>query len=218
MWLVGPSAWYIHGPPSVPLGEGTPFCGDPAAMSWRVACNWRGSVGCTGASRWWDATGRGDRSAAAASSARVNQWRHFLICHIRTIESPRGAHNGLEEAYDALQALPDVGILGLDGLLLAQHHLEVMVRLLALEVPDALIQTVDLVLGALSNRALGLAVVRALPGELLGGEVCDATRVWAGAALLVGLTVIMLVAVPRARVWCISIVRRRHADCGLVVR
>jgi hypothetical protein len=41
-----------------------------------------------------------------------------------------------------------------------------VVRLLVLEVADALIQAVDLVLGALANGTLGLAVVCALPGKL----------------------------------------------------
>lgn len=115
---------------------------------------------------------------------------------VHTIEPPRRAHDGLDDAHDALQALPDVGILGLDRLLLAQHHLQVMVRLLALEVAYALVEAVDLVLGALSNRALGLAVVCALPRELLGGEVGDAARIGAGAALLAGLAIVLRVAVP----------------------
>lgn len=93
-----------------------------------------------------------------------------------TIETTRGTQNRLNDAHDALEALPDVGIFGLDGLLLAQHNLQVMVRLLALEVADALVQTVNLRLGALSYRALRLAVVCALSSELLGGEVCNATR------------------------------------------
>jgi hypothetical protein len=74
MWLVGPSPWYSHGRPgSVPAGECTPFEGEAVARSDRVAWNWRGSVGGTGASRWCcgGRTGSGERSAAAASSMRV---------------------------------------------------------------------------------------------------------------------------------------------------
>ena len=96
--------------------------------------------------------------------------------HKRTIEAARRAQDGLDDAQDALEALPDVGILGLDRLFLTQHNLQVMVRLLALEVPYALIQAVNLRLGALSYGALGFAVVCALPGKLLGCEVGDATR------------------------------------------
>jgi hypothetical protein len=106
--------------------------------------------------------------------------------HKLTIEAARRAQDGLDDAQDALEALLDVGILGLDRLFLMQHNLQVMVRLLALEIPYALVQAVDLRLGALSYGALGLAVVCALPGKLLGGEVCDATRGGGRAALLRG--------------------------------
>jgi hypothetical protein len=105
---------------------------------------------------------------------------------LRTIETACRAQDRLDDAHDALEALPDVGILGLDRLLLAEHNLQVMVRLLALELSNALVQAVDLRLGALSYGALGLAVVCALPSELLRGEVCNATRGGGRAAFLRG--------------------------------
>jgi len=84
MWMVGPSAGYIHGRPgSVIEGECTPFVGvPPAAMSWRVAWNWRGSEGgCMEASPWGARTVRGERSAAAASSAIHQQGNTPKIDH-----------------------------------------------------------------------------------------------------------------------------------------
>ena len=76
--------------------------------------------------------------------------------------------------------------LGLDGVPAADDVLQVVVRLLALELADAAVQGVDLVLGALADGALGLAVVCALTGELLGREVGDAARRRAGASFLRG--------------------------------
>lgn len=139
-----------------------------------------------GTSRWWcGRPGCGERAAAAANSALVSTQLQLQL-HVRepTIQAARRVQDGLNNAHDALESLSDVGILGLDGLLLAQHELQVMVRLLALQLLDALVQAVNLRLGALANGALGLAVVCALPGELLGSEVCDATRSCARAALL----------------------------------
>jgi hypothetical protein len=135
----------------------------------------------------------------------------------RTIESPGRAQDGLDDAHDALEPLFDVGILDLHRLLLAQHHLEVVVRLLALEVSYALIEPVDLVLGALADRALGLAVVCALPGKLLGREVGDAAPMGHLLALLVRLVILRLLAVPDGRRWCICLGWRRHADGGRVM-
>jgi hypothetical protein len=137
-----------------------------------------------GASRWWcGRPGCGERAAAAANSALVNTQSQWHIGE-PTIQATRRVQNGLNNAHDALESLSDIGILGLDGLLLAQHELQVMVRLLALQLLNALVQAVNLRLGALANGALGLAVVCALPGELLGSEVCDATRSCARAAFL----------------------------------
>ena len=154
-------------------------------MSPRVAWNWRGSAGDGGTSRcWWcGGMGSGERSAAAANSASVSTalQQHMAIL---TIQTTCRAQDGLNDVHDAFQALPDVGILGLDGLLLAQHNLQVMVRLLALELPYALVQAVNLRLGAFPYRALGFAVVCTLPCELLGSKVCDATRGCGSAALL----------------------------------
>lgn len=163
-----------------------------------MAWNWRGSTGGGGTSRcWWcGGTGNGERSAAAASSVPVSS-DYNASARRRTVETSRRAQNGLDDAHDALESLPDVGIFGLDRLLLAQHNLEIVIGLLALEIADALVQAVDLRLGALSDGALGLAVVCALSSELLGGEVCDATRGGGRAALFrgrlarIGLTVVL---------------------------
>lgn len=130
-------------------------------------------------------TGSGERSAAAASSASVSTQLQYPT-GVPTIEATSRAQDGLDDAHDALETLPDVGILSLDCLLLAQHNLQVMVGLLALELSYALVQAIDLRLGALSDRALGLAVICAFPSELLGGEVCNATRGGGRAALFRG--------------------------------
>lgn len=72
-----------------------------------------------------------------------------------------------------------------------------MVRLLALQLLDPLIQPVNLRLCALADGALSFAIVCAFPRKLLGCEVCDATGGGTGATLLRGglariLTVILL--------------------------
>jgi hypothetical protein len=89
-----------------------------------------------------------------------------------------------------------------------------MVWLLVLEVADALIQAVNLVLCALANGALGLAVVCALPGQLFGGEVGDAARIGARPALLVGQAILGLLTVSDGRGGCIRLGWGRHADYG----
>jgi hypothetical protein len=180
-----------------------------------VMWNCRGSMGGTGASRWCGWIGRGDRSAAAASSVRC-QLNSFLINSQHTIETTRHAHNGLDNAQDALQPLPDIRILRLHRLFLPQHDLQVMVRLLALQVPYPLIEPVNLVLSPLPNSALGLAVVCALPGELFGGEVGDTTRIGPSPALFVGLAVARAI-VSRCPFGCICLARRRHADGAWVM-
>jgi hypothetical protein len=138
--------------------------------------------------------------------------QHAARCSGRTIEAALRAQDGLDDAQHALEALLDIGILGGDGVLLLQHHLQVVVRLLVLEVADALIQAVDLVLGALANGTLGLAVVCALPRELLGGEVGDAAGVGPRPALLIGLPIFGLLAVSQGRARCARVSRGRHAD------
>jgi hypothetical protein len=118
------------------------------------------------------------------------KWRHrkrrALCCGGQFIKTARRAQDGLDDAHDVLKAFPDVGVLSLDRLLLAQHNLQVMVRLLVLELSYALIQAINLRLGSLSDRALGLAVICAFPRELLRGEVCNATRGGGRAALFRG--------------------------------
>lgn len=186
-------------------------------MSPSVAWNWRASVGGGGTSRCWGGwRGSGERSAAAANSASVStQSQHSSA--VLTVQATCRAQNGLDDANDALQALPDVGIFGLNSLLLAQHDLEVMIRLLALEVPNALIQTVDLCFCALSDCALSLAIIRALPCELLGSEICDATRGGRAAFLRSRLAHFSLAVVLfRSRRGRIGFARRksRHSDWG----
>jgi hypothetical protein len=99
--------------------------------------------------------------------------------------------------------------MGLDRLLLSDDGLQVIVRLLALKLPYPLIESVDLVLGSFSNRALGFAVVCALPGELLGREVRDTTRVGACPALFVGLSISRAI-VSKGTFWRVCFARRRH--------
>jgi hypothetical protein len=192
-----------------------PLAGELAAMSCRVAWNCRGSTGSPGASRCcggW--IGRGDRSAAAANSNAYINYYTVQPCYRLTIETTRCPHNGLDDAHDTLEPLLDVCILCLHRLFLAEHHLQVMVRLLVLEVADALIQAVNLVLCALANGALGLAVVCALPGQLFGGEVGDAARVGARPALLVGQAIFGLLTVSDGRGGCVGLGWGRHADYG----
>lgn len=100
-----------------------------------------------------------------------------------------------------------------------------MVGLLALQLADALIQPVDLFLGALADGALGLAIVCAFAGELLGREVGDAARVGLAASLLTAglllvlvLVLVLMLAVicrvslvaERSVCRCIALSRRRH--------
>lgn len=133
---------------------------------------------------------------------------------IHTIEPTGCAQDGLDNAHDTLEPFLDVGILCLYRLFFSEHHLEVMVRLLALQVSYPLIEPVDLVLGALSYRALGLAVVCAFPSQLLGSEVGDTARVGARPALLIRMVIFRLFAVSDGRRWCSRIARGRHADYG----
>lgn len=51
-----------------------------------------------------------------------------------------------------------------------------MVWLLGFQLADAVVQALDLLLGALADGALCLSIILSLPGELLWGEVGDATR------------------------------------------
>ena len=132
------------------------------------------------------------------------------MASICTIQSARGAHNGLDDAQDAFQSLLDVCILGHDGVLFAQHDLQVIVRLLALQVTYALVQAINLVLCALSDCALGLAVVCALAGELFGGEVGDTARIGACPALFARLAIGGSI-VPRGPFGSICLARGRHA-------
>lgn len=117
---------------------------------------------------------------------RAAPYTHTHTQHTLTTQAVGRAQARRGHGHDALEALPGVLQLGGDQVLLAQHQLQVMVGLLALEVVDAAVQGIDLVLGALADGALGLAVVRALAGELLGREVGHASRRRAGAALLRG--------------------------------
>lgn len=91
-----------------------------------------------------------------------------------------------------------------------------MVWLLALEVADALVEPVDLVLGALADGALGLAVVGALPGQLVGREVRDAARVGRRAPLL-GRLPVGIAVVPGCLGPCVCLARGGHADGARVV-
>jgi hypothetical protein len=102
----------------------------------------------------------------------------------RTAQAIRTAQRRRGDCHNAVQALPHVVELGGDLLLLAQHHLQVVVGLLALEVQDAPVQRVDLVLGALADGTLGLAVVCPFARKLLGREVGDASGRRRSAALL----------------------------------
>lgn len=91
-----------------------------------------------------------------------------------------------------------------------------MVRLLALKVSDALIELVNLVLGALADGALSFSIVCAFPRELFGSEVGYAAWVRSCTALLAGLAVRLLVAVPdgRPRLRSSRVGRGRHAEMG----
>lgn len=131
------------------------------------------------------------------------------------IETARRTNDGLDDAQDALQPLPDICVLRLDRLFLAEDDLQVMVRLLTLQVPDALIEAIDLVLGALSNGTLSFAVVCALAGKLFRREIGHATRIGASPALFVGLTIARAI-ISRGPFGCICLRRRRHADHGCV--
>jgi hypothetical protein len=97
----------------------------------------------------------------------------------------------------------------LDGLLLPDDGLQVIVRLLALKLPYPLVESVDLVLGSFSNGALGFAVVGALPGELLGREVRDTTRVGACPTLFAGLAISRVI-VSDGTLGRVCFDRRRH--------
>lgn len=127
-----------------------------------------------------------------------------------TVESGRGTHDGLDDAQNAFQSLFDVCILGQDGVLLAEHDLQVIIRLLALQITYPLVQAIDLVLCALSDCTLGLAVVCALAGELFGREVGDTTRIGACPALFAGVAISGPI-VSRGPFGCICLARRRHA-------
>lgn len=70
----------------------------------------------------------------------------------------RGAQEGLKQSYDGGQPVLDVGILGLDGLLGTYCGLELLIGLLRGQVAYPAFQSLNLVLGALADSSLGLAV------------------------------------------------------------
>lgn len=70
----------------------------------------------------------------------------------------RGAQEGLKQSYDRGQAVLDVGILGLDGLLGAYCGLEFLVGLLRSQVANPALQSLNLVFGTLADGSLGLAI------------------------------------------------------------
>lgn len=92
-----------------------------------------------------------------------------------TIEA-LGCSNGLQQSVDGLQAALEVVVLGLDGVSGADDVLQLLEGLLALQLLDTALQSLNLVLGPLANGALGFAVVRALLGQLLRGQVGNAAR------------------------------------------
>lgn len=141
--------------------------------------------------------------------------RSFFGSSHRTIEATRRTHNGLDDAQDALEPLPDISVLRLDRLFLAEDDLQVMVWLLALQIPDALIEAIDLVLCPLPDGTLSFAVVCALSSKLFRRKVGNATRVGASPALFVGLTIARTI-VSRGSFGRVCLRRRRHADHGCV--
>lgn len=92
-----------------------------------------------------------------------------------TIEA-LGCSNGLQQSVDGLQAALEVVVLGLDGVSGADNVLQLLEGLLALQLLDTALQSLNLVLGPLANGALGFAVVRALLGQLLRGQIGNTAR------------------------------------------
>ena len=70
----------------------------------------------------------------------------------------RGAQEGLKQSYDGGQAILNIGILGLDGLLGAYCGLELLVGLLRGQFAYPALQILDLVLGTLADSSLSLAI------------------------------------------------------------
>lgn len=68
------------------------------------------------------------------------------------------SNEGLEHGDNASEAAFDIGIFLLDGLLGTKDGLEFLVGLLARELVDAALKSLDLVLSAFADGALGLAV------------------------------------------------------------
>jgi hypothetical protein len=85
-------------------------------------------------------------------------------------------NEALEGLHEAGQLPLHVLVLLLNGLLLADDNLQVIVRLAALQLEYAGVQPVNLKLRPLPDGALGLAVVCSLALELFGSEVRDAPR------------------------------------------
>jgi len=93
-----------------------------------------------------------------------------------TIQALRRRGQRLKQAEDALHAAFEVVILGQDSVPETDDVLQFLKGLLALEFFDASFEILNRVLGALSDGALGFAVVGALLGQLLWREVCHSAR------------------------------------------
>lgn len=86
----------------------------------------------------------------------------------------------LYDGQNGIQPLFDVFVLGLDNLLLANHMLKVLIRLLRSQLLDPSFQSLNLAFGTLTNGSLGLSIVRTLLGQLIRGQIGYPSRACSG--------------------------------------
>jgi hypothetical protein len=81
----------------------------------------------------------------------------------------------LDYIHHSLEPLSELTVLGANALILPICCLEIEERFLRRQITDLLFQRINMDLGAFSDCALRLAVVGTLLGQLIGGEVGDAS-------------------------------------------
>lgn len=86
----------------------------------------------------------------------------ITILRLKLTMTWRNTHIRLNQAHHTRQPLPHLRILLLHQLLLSQHGLQLLIRLLLRQLSDLPLQTLDLILRPLSDRSLRLSIIRPL--------------------------------------------------------
>lgn len=84
------------------------------------------------------------------------------------------SHQWLQQQQGRIELLLDVLVFGFDELLLLEDGLQLLMGLLIGQVPDAVLQGLNLGLGPLSDRSLCFPIICPFLGQLVRGEVGDA--------------------------------------------